>query len=106
MVQNLSKFDRQKKIKEYILKDPFLSDKKLAELFNFSVQTIRLDRLEMSIPEMRKRIVQVAKNTSSSDKVKSLSKEEIVGELIDIELGKNGIAILKLSLIHISEPTR
>ncbi|HZK12237.1 MAG TPA: transcription factor FapR [Atribacterota bacterium] len=95
MVQNLSKFDRQKKIKEYILKDPFLSDKKLAELFNFSVQTIRLDRLEMSIPEMRKRIVQVAKNTSSSDKVKSLSKEEIVGELIDIELGKNGIAILK-----------
>ena len=95
MVQNLSKFDRQKKIKEYILKDPFLSDKKLAELFNFSVQTIRLDRLEMNIPEMRKRIVQVAKNTSSSDKVKSLSKEEIVGELIDIELGKNGIAILK-----------
>jgi acyl-coenzyme A thioesterase PaaI-like protein len=95
MVQNLSKFDRQKKIKEYISKDPFLSDKKLAELFNFSVQTIRLDRLEMNIPEMRKRIVQVAKNTSSSDKVKSLSKEEIVGELIDIELGKNGIAILK-----------
>ncbi len=95
MVQNLSKFDRQKKIKEYISKDPFLSDKKLAELFNFSVQTIRLDRLELSIPEMRKRIVQVAKNTSSSDKVKSLSKEEIVGELIDIELGKNGIAILK-----------
>jgi len=95
MVQNLSKLDRQKKIKEYISKDPFLSDKKLAELFNFSVQTIRLDRLEMSIPEMRKRIVQVAKNTSSSDKVKSLSKEEIVGELIDIELGKNGIAILK-----------
>jgi len=95
MVQNLSKFDRQKKIKEYISKDPFLSDKKLAELFNFSVQTIRLDRLELSIPEMRKRIVQVAKNTSSSDKVKSLTKEEIVGELIDIELGKNGIAILK-----------
>jgi len=95
MIQNLSKFERQKKIKEYISKDPFLSDKKLAELFNFSVQTIRLDRLEMSIPEMRKRIVQVAKNTSSSDKVKSLSKEEIVGELIDIELGKNGIAILK-----------
>jgi len=95
MIRNLSKLERQKRIKEYISKDPFLSDKKLAELFNFSVQTIRLDRLEMGIPEMRKRIVQVAKNTSSSDKVKSLSKEEIVGELIDIELGKNGIAILK-----------
>ncbi len=95
MIQNLDKLERQRRIKEYISKDPFLSDKKLAELFNFSVQTIRLDRLEMGIPEMRKRIVQVAKDTSSSDKVKSLSKEEIVGELIDLELGKNAIAILK-----------
>jgi acyl-coenzyme A thioesterase PaaI-like protein len=95
MIQNLDKLERQRKIKEYISNDPFLSDKKLAELFSFSVQTIRLDRLEMGIPEMRKRIVQVAKNTSSSDKVKSLSKEEIVGELIDLELGKNAIAILK-----------
>lgn len=95
MIQNLSKLERQRRIKEYISNDPFLSDKKLAELFNFSVQTIRLDRLEMGIPEMRKRIVQVAKDTSSSDKVKSLSKEEIVGELIDLELGKNAIAILK-----------
>jgi len=95
MIQNLSKLERQKRIKEHISNDPFLSDKKLAELFNFSVQTIRLDRLEMGIPEMRKRIVQVAKDTSSSDKVKSLSKEEIVGELIDLELGKNAIAILK-----------
>jgi len=97
MIQNLSKLERQKKIEEYLSNDPFLSDKRLAELFNFSVQTIRLDRLEMGIPEMRKRIVQVAKNTPSSDKVKSLSKEEIVGELIDIELGKDGIAILKTS---------
>jgi len=95
MIQNLSKLERQRKIKENMANDPFLSDKKLAELFNFSVQTIRLDRLEMGIPEMRKRIVQVAKDTSSSDKVKSLSKEEIVGELIDLELGKNAIAILK-----------
>jgi len=96
MFRNLSKLERQKGIKEYLSKDPFLSDKKLAELFNFSVQTIRLDRLEMGIPEMRKRIVQVAKNTPSTDKVKSLKKEEIIGELIDIELGKNGIAILKI----------
>ena len=95
MIQNISKLERQRRIKEHISNDPFLSDKKLAELFNFSVQTIRLDRMEMGIPEMRKRIVQVAKNTSSSDKVKSLSKEEIVGELIDLELGKNAIAILK-----------
>lgn len=95
MVQNLNKIERQRRIKEYILRDPFLSDKKLAELFNFSVQTIRLDRLEMGIPEMRKRIIKVAKETSLADQVKSLKRDEIIGELIDIELGKSGIAILK-----------
>lgn len=95
MIQNLNKIERQRRIKEYILRDPFLSDKKLAELFNFSVQTIRLDRLEMGIPEMRKRIIKVAKETSLADRVKSLKRDEIIGELIDIELGKSGIAILK-----------
>lgn len=94
-IQNLNKIERQRRIKEYILRDPFLSDKKLAELFNFSVQTIRLDRLEMGIPEMRKRIIKVAKETSLADQVKSLKRDEIIGELIDIELGKSGIAILK-----------
>ena len=95
MAQVLSKLERQKKIKDFLSKDPFLSDKKLAKLLNFSIQTIRFDRLEMGIPEMRKRIMEVAKNTSFIDKVKSLKREEIIGELIDIELGKNGIAILK-----------
>lgn len=95
MIQNLNKIERQRRIKEYILRDPFLSDKKLAELFNFSVQTIRLDRLEMGIPEMRKRIIKVVKETSLADQVKSLKRDEIIGELIDIELGKSGIAILK-----------
>ena len=94
MIQNLNKIERQKEIKEQLRKNPFLSDKKLAELCNFSVQTIRLDRLEMGIPEMRERIKQVAKNTTTVDKVRSLKKDEIIGELIDIELGKNGIAIL------------
>ena len=95
MAKKLSKAERQKKIKEYFFNDPFSSDKKLAKLFNCSVQTIRLDRIEMGIHEMRKRIVQVAKNNASIDKVKSLQKDEVIGELIDLELGKNGIAILK-----------
>jgi len=95
MTQNMSKGERQKEIKERLNSNPFLSDKKLAKLYNFSIQTIRLDRLEMGIPEMRERIIQVAKNTSTVDKVKSLKKEEIIGELIDIDLGKNAIAMLR-----------
>ncbi len=95
MTQNMSKNERQKEIKEQLKSNPFLSDKKLAKLYNFSIQTIRLDRLEMGIPEMRERIIQVAKNTPTVDKVKSLKKEEIIGELIDINLGKNAIAMLR-----------
>jgi len=95
MPQNMSKGERQREIKEQLKLNPFLSDKKLAELYNFSIQTIRLDRLEMGIPEMRERIIQVAKNNQTIDKVKSLKKDEIIGELIDIDLGKNGIAVLR-----------
>ncbi|MEA1939511.1 MAG: transcription factor FapR [Candidatus Caldatribacteriota bacterium] len=94
MNQNLKKSERQKRIEGQLRENPFLSDRKLAEIYGISIQTIRLDRLEMRIPEMRERIVQVAKNTPTLDKVKSLKKDEIIGELIDIELGKNGIAIL------------
>ena len=95
MTQNISKGERQKEIKEQLKLNPFLSDKKLAKIYNFSIQTIRLDRLEMGIPEMRERIVQVAKNNQTVDKVKSLKKDEIIGELIDLDLGKNGIAMLR-----------
>lgn len=94
-MKDLSKSERQKKIREYFFKDPFASDQKLSKIFNCSVQTIRLDRIEMGIPEMRKRILQVARKNSSLDKVKSLQKDEMIGELIDLELGKDGIAILK-----------
>jgi len=95
MIQNMSKEKRQREIKEKLKMNPFLSDRQLAEHCNFSIQTIRLDRLELGIPEMRERIIQVAKNNQTADKVKSLKKDEIIGELIDIDLGKNGIAMLR-----------
>ena len=42
--------------------DPFLTDEELAEIFLVSVPTIRLDRLELGIPELRERIKDVAEN--------------------------------------------
>jgi len=72
--------------------DPFMTDEELSELFNVSIQTIRLDRLELGIPELRERIKKVAERNYS--KLKSIEGKEIVGELVDIELGKGGISIL------------
>ncbi len=84
---------RQKKLVEKIKKDPFLTDEELAESFKVSIPTIRLDRIELGIPELRKRIKMVAEN--SYNKVKSIQSKEIIGELIDINLGESGISILQ-----------
>ncbi len=90
---SLLKSERQHVLSEKIHKDPFLTDEELSELFSVSVPTIRLDRLELGIPELRERIKNVAEMNYS--KVKSLESKEIVGELIDVKLGKSGISILE-----------
>lgn len=87
------KKERQKSLSEKIVKDPFLTDEELCEHFGVSVQTIRLDRLELGIPELRERIKSVAEGIYS--KVRTISGKEIVGELLDIDLGKKGISILE-----------
>ncbi|MDD4363292.1 MAG: transcription factor FapR [Atribacterota bacterium] len=89
----MNKEIRQEKIKEKIAENPFLSDEQLSKLFKVSIQTIRLDRLEMGIPEMRKRVINLAQKATS--KVKALNKDDIIGDLIDIELGKNGISTMR-----------
>lgn len=91
--KGMSKKERQKKLLEQLHNDPFVTDEELAEAFQVSIQTIRLDRLELNIPELRERIKNVAENNYT--KVKSLHGKEIVGELIDLELGKSGMSILE-----------
>ncbi|MCL6635688.1 MAG: transcription factor FapR, partial [Peptococcaceae bacterium] len=58
---NLSKAERQKHLAGCLAKDPFLTDEDLARIFHVSVQTIRLDRLELKIPELRERVMSVAR---------------------------------------------
>jgi acyl-coenzyme A thioesterase PaaI-like protein len=91
--KGLSKKDRQKSLEDKIDRDPFLTDEELSDFFDVSIQTIRLDRMELGIPELRERIRSVAEGTYK--KVRSLTGKEIVGELVDLELGKRGISILE-----------
>lgn len=93
MTLGLKKRDRQAALREKIRDNPFLSDEELAQLFNVSIQTIRLDRLALGIPELRERTKSVAERTYGI--VKSMGSKEIVGELIDITLGERGISILE-----------
>lgn len=98
------KRERQNVLIEKINTDPFLTDEELAELFSVSVPTIRLDRLELGIPELRERIKNVAEKNHS--KVKTLQSKEIVGELLDITLGKSAISILETDLNMAFEKTK
>ncbi|AOY77353.1 transcription factor FapR [Clostridium formicaceticum] len=88
-----SKSVRQKKLLELIQEQPFLTDEDLSTKFSVSIQTIRLDRLELGIPELRERIKNVAEKNYK--KVRSIIGTEIVGELIDLNLGVSGISVLQ-----------
>jgi len=89
----LPKKERQNQLIEKLKEDPFLTDEELSESFGVSIQTIRLDRLELGIPELRERIKNVAE--INHQKLKSIKGQEIVGELVDIDLGKSGISIFQ-----------
>jgi len=93
--KRLSKKERQDSLINALSDCPFLTDEELADKFNISVQTIRLDRLELKIPELRERVKNVAENNFL--KVKSIGGKEFVGELVDIQPGKNAISILDTS---------
>lgn len=96
----LSKKERQKRLQETIEDNPFITDEELAERFRVSVQTIRLDRMELSIPELRERIKHVAEERFRNE-VRSLPIEEVIGDIVDIELDKSAISIFDVKEEHV-----
>lgn len=81
------KRERQEKLKGLVAANPFLTDKELAEHLGVSVPTIRLDRAELGIPELRERTLAVASEVSS---LKALGQQEIVGDLRELVIGQRG----------------
>ncbi len=95
-----NKKERQSLLIETIQDNPFITDEDLADKFSVSVQTIRLDRLELSIPELRERIKHVAEK-NFEDEVKSLPIDEVIGEMIDIQLDSTAISIFDVKEEHV-----
>ncbi|SFM26527.1 transcription factor FapR [Salibacterium qingdaonense] len=102
MKQN--KKERQRQLKQMLETDPFLTDESLAVNFEVSVQTIRLDRLELSIPELRERIKHVARERL--DEIQALPLEEVIGEIVDLRLDKEAISILDITKDHVFSRTK
>ncbi|MFD1204113.1 MULTISPECIES: transcription factor FapR [Sporosarcina] len=96
----IPKKDRQQQLGQLLEENPFLTDEELAKHFNVSVQTIRLDRLECGIPELRERLKSVASKTIEAE-VKSLQSDEVIGEIVDIELDERAISIFDVTEDHV-----
>lgn len=96
----IPKKERQKQLQQLVKENPFYTDEDLSNHFRVSVQTIRLDRLECGIPELRKRLQLVATETMEN-KVKSLHTDEVIGDMIDLVLDESAISILDVTEDHV-----
>lgn len=90
---DIARKERNKQILEYLEREPFANDEKLAEYFNVSVNTIRLDRARLGIKEVRERIKDRA--SENEKKIISLSKEEIIGNIIEFVPGEKAVSVLE-----------
>jgi acyl-coenzyme A thioesterase PaaI-like protein len=84
---------RQRAVAAALAEDPFLTDEALAARFGVSVPTVRLDRLTLGIPELRQRTQAVAKKNLPL--VRTLRSDEIVGSILDLEIGVRALSLLE-----------
>jgi len=98
-VERLPKRQRHEQLSKLLEENPFLTDRELTRLLKVSIQTIRLDRLELAIPELRERLKVMAER--SYDAVKSLPLDEIIGEIVDLQLDKSGISLFEIAGEHV-----
>ncbi|WP_028561474.1 transcription factor FapR [Paenibacillus pinihumi] len=99
----MPKRQRQQQLSRLIEDNPFMTDRELNRLLKVSIQTIRLDRLELGIPELRERVKLMAER--SYDSVRSLPLHEVIGDIIDLQLDKSGISIFEIREEHVFSRT-
>ncbi len=92
-VHGLTRHERQELLRGVLRADPFLTDEELADRFGVSVQTVRLDRLALGIPEVRRRVHEVAQRNLKV--IRTLRSAEIVGQVLDLQLGQRGLSLLE-----------
>ncbi|SIT67533.1 transcription factor FapR [Edaphobacillus lindanitolerans] len=95
----LQKRERQEKLAALLEGNPLMTDGDLAEHFSVSVQTVRLDRMELGIPELRERLKDMA--SRSLDDVKALPIDEVIGDILDIELDKRAVSVFDVTEDHV-----
>lgn len=98
-MERLPKRQRHQELSRLLEENPFLTDRELTRLLKVSIQTIRLDRLELAIPELRERLKLMAER--SHDSVRSLPLHEVIGDIVDLQLDKSGISLFEMNEEHV-----
>lgn len=98
-MERIPKRERHERLTKLLEENPFLTDRELTRLLKVSIQTIRLDRLELAIPELRERLKMMAER--SYDAVKSLPLHEVIGDVVDLQLDKSGISLFEIGQEHV-----
>lgn len=83
---------RLQRLQQLLREDPLLTDRELSERLGVSVPTVRLDRTRLGIPELRERARRLARQVVCP---RALYAEEVVGELLELELGRRGLSLLQ-----------
>ncbi|MFD2116868.1 transcription factor FapR [Paenibacillus yanchengensis] len=99
----MPKRQRHQQLIQLIEENPFITDRELTRILKVSIQTIRLDRMELGIPELRERMKLMAER--SYDSVRSLPLHEVIGDIIDLELDRSGISVFEIIEEHVFSRT-
>ncbi|MEB6569606.1 transcription factor FapR [Staphylococcus auricularis] len=91
----MKKQDRQAAIEKEIEANPFITDNELSQRFHVSIQTIRLDRSQLNIPELRTRIKMVAQQ--NHERIQSIEANEISGYVIDIVPNETATSVIQIN---------
>ena len=89
---------RLNELQDTLEREPFLTDEELSSRFRVSVQTIRLDRMALGIPEHRARLRALAEMQQSE--LRTLEPEEVFGDIVNLELGTSGISVWRAEKKH------
>ncbi|NPV92209.1 MAG: DeoR family transcriptional regulator [Firmicutes bacterium] len=90
-----SKTERHQRLLEMLESTPFLTDEELARGLGVSIQTIRLDRMELDVAELRERI-----RTKASDHLineQFIQGYRLMGDLMELEPGKKILSLLVIT---------
>lgn len=91
----LKKQARREAIRRKIEENPFITDNELSTEFEVSIQTIRLDRTHLNIPELRKRIQYVAEE--NYERIQSIESNEIIGDVIEVQPNQHATSLIRIN---------